>query len=186
MAFFGLTSLGPQDPFNSSLVDTVNLNIFSDEDFESSFRKFDKDGSGFIERDEIQALLEDVYRGPCRQVEVDLFLEKFDQNHDGKISWEEFQSTLMTIRSEVEEQEKEKEASVGIGSEFKSNEEYRRHLHKHTRLDRDPNQKYHTPMTATQEIGWKNHEMPPEQRHAKKSCEETLYAAELVKSGVYY
>mmetsp|Transcript_42290 Transcript_42290/g.72853 ORF Transcript_42290/g.72853 Transcript_42290/m.72853 type:complete len:187 (+) Transcript_42290:101-661(+) len=186
MAFFGLTSLGPQDSFASSAIDQVNLNIFTDNDFEASFRKFDRDQSGFIERDEIQALLEDVYRGPCRQVEVDMFLMKFDQNYDGKISWDEFRSTLETIRAELEEREQQRENGVGIGSEFKSNQDFHASLRKHQRMDRNPNQKYHTPLTATQEIGFKNEEFQPEPRAAKKSCEETLYAAELVKAGVYY
>ena len=42
-------------------------------------------------------------------------------------------------------------------------------------------------LTASQEIGWNNEEAvlkPPER--AKKSCAECVYAAELIKSGVFY
>uniref|UniRef100_A0A7S2V2Y5 EF-hand domain-containing protein n=1 Tax=Fibrocapsa japonica TaxID=94617 RepID=A0A7S2V2Y5_9STRA len=186
MAFFGLTSLGPQDSFATSLLDTINLNIFSDEDFETAFKKVDRDGSGFIERNEIEALLREVYRGDCPRNEVEMFMAKFDTNQDGKISWEEFVSTLCELRQEVEEQEKAKEQRVGPASQFSSNLEYRENMHKHTRLNTGPTDKYNQPMTASQEYGWQHKEVDQAPRAGKKSCEETLYAAELVKSGMYY
>ena len=36
------------------------------------------------------------------------------------------------------------------------------------------------------EIGWSPPESYSAPRAAKKSCEETVYAAELIKAGVYY
>ena len=34
MSFFGLTSLGTQDPFKCDLLDAIDINIFDDEEFE--------------------------------------------------------------------------------------------------------------------------------------------------------
>ena len=36
------------------------------------------------------------------------------------------------------------------------------------------------------EVGWRHAEAAPEPRRGKKSCPETVYAAELYKAGVYY
>jgi hypothetical protein len=76
---------------------------------------------------------------------------------------------------------------VSSGSEFASGEEYRHHIRRHTRMKGGPTDKYGAPITATQDIGWRAHEAelkPPDA--PKKSCDETVYAAELIKSGVFY
>ena len=54
----------------------------------------DTDSSGFIEAGEVKALLDDVYEGNAPSFEVDAFLQFFDKNKDGKISWTEFEQGL--------------------------------------------------------------------------------------------
>ncbi len=69
-------------------------------DYKNAFDKLDKDGSGYIETDEIVALLMDVYgesEGDIPKYEVDAFLEFFDSNKDGKISWDEFERGLGVV-----------------------------------------------------------------------------------------
>jgi len=61
------------------------------EEYRAAFNKLDKDGSGYLEVDEVEALLADVYDGKPPAFEVKTFLEFFDSNNDGRISWEEFE-----------------------------------------------------------------------------------------------
>ena len=90
MAFFGITALGPPNQFQSALVNALGINIFSEEEFQRSFNKVDKDHSGFITSDEVENLLFETYGFPPLEEEVKLFMDEFDTNNDGKVSWEEF------------------------------------------------------------------------------------------------
>ena len=62
--------------------------------YKKAFQKLDKDGSGYIEVSEIQELFDDVYDGNAPRFETEAFLKFFDQNDDGRISWDEFESGL--------------------------------------------------------------------------------------------
>mmetsp|Transcript_4463 Transcript_4463/g.5172 ORF Transcript_4463/g.5172 Transcript_4463/m.5172 type:complete len:478 (-) Transcript_4463:53-1486(-) len=64
------------------------------EDYREAFEKLDRDGSGYIDTNEIEVLLTDVYDGAVPGFEIDAFMNFFDTNHDGKISWEEFEKGL--------------------------------------------------------------------------------------------
>jgi len=61
------------------------------EEYRAAFQRIDTDGSGYLERDEIEALLADVYEGKPPAFEITTFLEFFDSNNDGRVSWEEFE-----------------------------------------------------------------------------------------------
>ncbi|KAL9181432.1 hypothetical protein ACHAXT_010237 [Thalassiosira profunda] len=61
------------------------------EEYRAAFQRIDKDGNGYLERDEIEAMLADVYEGKPPAFEVNTFLEFFDSNNDGRVSWEEFE-----------------------------------------------------------------------------------------------
>lgn len=63
-------------------------------DYRAAFERLDSDGSGYIESSEIRHLFDDVYGGKAPQVEIDAFMQFFDQNNDGKVSWEEFEKGL--------------------------------------------------------------------------------------------
>jgi Ca2+-binding EF-hand superfamily protein len=101
MAFFGITALGPPNQFKSALINALGLNIFSDEEFKATFQRIDRDGSGFITADEVETLLFETYGFPPLEDEVGMFMEEFDTNKDGKISWEEFQAALGRLRDRV-------------------------------------------------------------------------------------
>lgn len=73
-------------------------------DYKDAFDRLDIDGNGFIEASEIQKLFQEVYGdGKVPSYEVSAFLKFFDQNQDGKISWEEFEkgfgATIATAKS---------------------------------------------------------------------------------------
>jgi len=53
MAFFGITALGPQNSFKTSLVNAIGITMFKDEEYKAAFEKIDTDKSGFITMDEV-------------------------------------------------------------------------------------------------------------------------------------
>ncbi len=61
------------------------------EEYRAAFEKLDTDNSGYLERDEIEALLADIYEGDPPAFEVNTFVQFFDSNNDGRVSWEEFE-----------------------------------------------------------------------------------------------
>ena len=103
MAFFGITSLGPPNNFQTSLVSALGINVFSEEEFLQAFAKVDKDNSGFITPDEVEDLLQTTYGFPPLEEEVELFMQEFDLNADGKVSQEEFVATLGRMKKMMEQ-----------------------------------------------------------------------------------
>ena len=69
------------------------------DDYKAAFLKLDQDGSGFLERDEIEAMLSDVYEGTAPAYEIDSFMQFFDSNNDGRVSWEEFEKGFGIVAS---------------------------------------------------------------------------------------
>lgn len=67
------------------------------EEYRAAFQRFDTNGSGFLERGEIEALLADVYKGKPPAFEINAFVEFFDSNNDGRVSWEEFERGLGVV-----------------------------------------------------------------------------------------
>jgi len=61
------------------------------EEYRAAFTRMDTDGNGYLERHEIEAMLAEVYDGKPPAFETTTFLEFFDSNNDGRISWEEFE-----------------------------------------------------------------------------------------------
>lgn len=61
------------------------------EEYRVAFTRMDTDGNGYLERHEIEAMLAEVYDGKPPAFETTTFLEFFDSNNDGRISWEEFE-----------------------------------------------------------------------------------------------
>ena len=184
MAFFGITALGPPNQFKSALVNALGLNIFSDEEFKASFRRFDKDNSGYITADEVESMLFDVYGFPPLEDEVSMFLERFDSNQDGRISWEEFESALQDLRAQVN--------SKATGAkEYKSWNKMRDDRYKHRRMEGELQDKYKQPVTFNQTIGFHHkdplqREITQQERKPIRKCPETKYAEEMIKTGIHF
>lgn len=64
------------------------------QEYKEAFDRIDKDQSGFIEAAEIKDLLREVYNDDPPAFEVKAFMDFFDTNGDGRISWGEFERGL--------------------------------------------------------------------------------------------
>lgn len=53
--------MGVDNPFEHQLVNALAFKLFSEDEFAASFKRIDKDGSGYIEAAEVEALLKETY-----------------------------------------------------------------------------------------------------------------------------
>jgi hypothetical protein len=72
------------------------------EEYKEAFDRLDSNGSGYIEAAEVSELLGDVYDGKTPDFEIETFLNFFDEDGDGKISWDEFQRGLFGMADNVQ------------------------------------------------------------------------------------
>mmetsp|Transcript_13574 Transcript_13574/g.31715 ORF Transcript_13574/g.31715 Transcript_13574/m.31715 type:complete len:615 (+) Transcript_13574:435-2279(+) len=89
------------------------------EDYKEAFDRLDTDKSGFIELSEIQNLFKEAYGGKEEDVppfEIKAFLEFFDTNEDGKISWEEFERGLTSTATATSKTKKDEFADRLLAS----------------------------------------------------------------------
>ena len=175
--FFGLTQLGVQEPLRSNLRDNVDLNWFDDEEFSAAFKSVA--GTGTVDQAGLDRVLEEVFRGPAPAKEGAQF-SAILESEGGSLSYDALMAALPALKAESA-------AGVAVGREFTSSEELRTNLKKHTRMARDPKQKFAVPLTAAQEVGWSDDIKDLNAiRRPKMSCPETQYADIMVKSGVYF
>lgn len=83
-----------------ALKELMSIEAHDVEEYKRAFEKIDKDKSGYIERNEIQMMLREVYGVDPPDYEQNTFLRFFDANNDGKISWGEFEKGLGVVNSE--------------------------------------------------------------------------------------
>jgi len=188
MAFFGLTALGAQNPFDVQSKTYALLCIFEVEEFQEAFEKIDKAGTGHIAITDLAELLKIVYHGPAPDPEYQLFLEKLGgKDRETTIMWEEFGRAYHNLCQWIADKEAASNDGIGAAANYVSYDDMEQSKKKHIRLNYGPKDKLISPLTAVQEIGWNAGEFIEKRTvHGKKSCAETIYASELVKSGVYY
>ena len=69
-----------------------------------------------------------------------VFMEEFDANHDGKISWEEFSQALTNIKEKVNEK-------AQSAKEYTSFNKMKGDRFKHRRMEKELQDKYKLPLT---------------------------------------
>ena len=83
MAFFGLTALGAQNPFQASK-DLVNhLYIFDEKDFNPYYKRF-ADSNGIFQLSKLEKLMECVYKGPVTPIEEEYLKKDYLKDTDYK------------------------------------------------------------------------------------------------------
>lgn len=171
-----ITALGPKNPFSANLLSALGVTHFTNEEMKDTFDEF-TGGSGFVEKSQVYALLRKTYGFEPMPEEMGLFVTALDLGEEGgKLTWEELEAGCDQIR----------ETLGGVSkhaAEYSSADLYRIDHLKHLRLTKDPMDKYKTPMTESQVIGWHEEEVTNE-RFPQKSCAETRFAGAMVKSGV--
>lgn len=93
------------------------------DDYKRAFDKIDEDGSGFIESAEIEALLSDVYEDETPAFEVETFLQFFDSNNDGRISWEEFERGLGVVADQTVADKRRRGSAGALSGSINANDE---------------------------------------------------------------
>jgi hypothetical protein len=73
------------------------------QDYKDAFDRLDTDGNGDIEASEVAELLGEVYEGKTPAFEIEAFMKFFDQNKDGKVSWQEFEFGLGAAMAQKEQ-----------------------------------------------------------------------------------
>ena len=68
----------------------MGVKFFSVEEYQAAFKRIDKDNNGYIDIDEVEKLLEETYGFEPLEEEVEAFMNNFDLNRDGRVTWEEF------------------------------------------------------------------------------------------------
>mgnify|MGYP006280924461 CR=1 FL=1 len=185
MSFFGITAFGPQNPFETKLVSAIGLKFFTEEEFKQAFERIDKDSSGYIEVGEVWNLLKETYGMDPLEEEVEMFMQEFDTNQDGRISWEEFCGALRRLISSLEEKSKK-------ASEVKSFEDWNFMRRKHIRPQGHPHEKFRSPVTSSQVHGFFDDTKVRKDPTATKTnfnrtrCDETKYADTLISGGHFF
>ena len=161
------------------------MQIFSEEEFKAGFDAVSK-GEDFIMYKDLAALLEVVYHGPAPEPELILFQEKFGEDRAEPITWEEFSTAYYELVKKIEHDEATLTGRLGSAAVYTSYDELCKAKEKGLRLPAGPKDNLVAPLTAVQEFGWLAHESVEKRTiHGKKSCPETIYASELVKSGFF-
>ena len=173
--------LPPTNTFNHNKVSNVSNTSTPP----PSLQLFTITKSGTITLEEVEAVLEHVYHGPAPTPEITKFTEFFGTNT--KISWPLFSEGYRCLCEQIKQEGLDCNSNIGSAANYRSYDELQLSTKKHKRTTRAPKDSFVGPLTAVQEIGWNAEEKLEERTiHGKKSCAETIYASELVKSGVFY
>jgi hypothetical protein len=179
MNFFGLTYLGAGA--GSNLIKALNVTSFSDKEFEQAFDQTDKTNKGFIETHEFRILFSRVYGGEPPEYEITFLLDGFKNVTDPRITKEMFMEGIAALREAATERD------PNSATEFKSNQDLKDAMHKHARVQYNPQEKFRTPELTSHEYGWyAQTKVEQTERKPKKNCDETVYAAEMIKTGIYF
>jgi hypothetical protein len=170
--FFGVTALGPANPFTVNLLSALGVMHFSDEEFHDAFGLLAKEG--VIDKKQVFELLTAAYGFEPMPEEVDLFVNQFTLGEEGTLSWEEFHQGIDVMRAKLQ-------AVTEHATEYKSGADLRADRFKHRRIAHGPQEKFKASMTTGQDIGWHEEEVFNE-RFPRQSCNETRYNDAVVAS----
>ena len=194
MSFFGLTALGPKNSFQASRLGQPTLHLFNDDDLKNAFESITAEVGGNakgkrISMETVPKLLDKMYKSRALEHDVQLFVSELESGGCAdEISWDNlrfsFNRTVKKIESKLDNVMQESDSCY-----FGSHSNYRDAMRRHKRVVDDPDKLLSKPLTASQEYGWLSGDgdgagSNPQKIMGKKSCAETIYQSELIKSGV--
>ena len=192
MAFFGLTALGPQNAFAAAARSSRNIQIFEEDDFAGAWEKVIGQRREFAPASEMGKVLKTLFRGPIPpsdQPHIEQALDDARMSFEtpDSIQFDHYMSIMMKLKYEAEIEEKMNEGRPrpSDACEFWSSSQFEESFRKHQRMKINCDEKQFLPLTSTQELGWGKQELHPP-KFPRGGSEITKFAAELVKSGVYY
>ncbi|KAA0158008.1 hypothetical protein FNF28_06431 [Cafeteria roenbergensis] len=190
MAFFGITSKGPQNPFRAATEAALGLALFSKADIEAAFRASCR--SSTIGQDEADEFLVQLYHGPAPAMHEkrlkDRMLEAVGGDYSGRLDLEQLLEVTAALQAEEEAEEAANEsmATTGIFSAKELQEKRARHMRGRGGLGGANT--FTVPQSRTGHAsGW---ELEPSDAEAagkeirpKRKCAETKFAERLLKAG---
>lgn len=184
--------MGPQNSFASAARSSRNIQIFEEENFEAAWDKVIGHRREFAPANEIGNVLKTLFRGPIPpsdQPHIEQALEEARMSFDtpDTISFGHYMAIMMKLRDEAEREEKLNDGRPrpSDACEFVSSLQFEESFRRHQRMKINCDEKQFLPLTSTQEVGWGKQELQPP-KFPRGGSEITKFAAELVKSGVYY
>jgi hypothetical protein len=113
-----------------------------------------------------------------------VFMQEFDLNQDGKVSWEEFQKAMASMKEKMD-------GKAEGAKEYKSFSKLKDDRFKHKRMNGQLQEKYKQPMTANQSTGFYtgdkiSSDIGKMTSYPISKCPETKYAEEMIKTGTLF
>ena len=101
MAFFGLTQLGPQNPFRSTAKQTISVLVFEDQDFITAFNRVDSDKNGFLMLSDLSAVMNRLYKGFPPESETEALRDILSASPSGRFNLDEFISAAHQLQGKI-------------------------------------------------------------------------------------
>ena len=75
---------------NATKREAIYRGLVERSDVRKAFEKYDRDGNGYISRDEFNAVVRDKYQAKLTNTQIQQMMKTVDINEDGKIEYDEF------------------------------------------------------------------------------------------------
>lgn len=187
-SFFGLTALGPNSVFQAASRGQPTLHLFDAEsDLKKAFLASTTENhrnNDVLPTKAIYRVLDIMYLGPAPDTDLQILMKELEGTES--VSWRALSAAFQRAVDKIEAESKLKDDEIG-SNYFGSYHDYRDAMQRHKRTRDGPQTVLERPLTVSQEYGWNiNNNTHKPEIFGKKSCPETIYAAELIKSNVIY
>ncbi|GFR50921.1 hypothetical protein Agub_g13240 [Astrephomene gubernaculifera] len=178
MAFFGLTSLGPQDPIREAkktnheyvfhnfpldhYVEVFNKYLIGDSDISVTL---EVNGDSHIVRAKLGDMLKDVLGRQPRKHEVDSWFTYLDFDRSGVMGLDEYIKGVERLQ--------EFSAGAPTNATYTSYDTQRVEWIHHTRVGYEPQQTLRGPMLTSQEVGWHAPKLTPPEAQVRRTLGST-------------
>lgn len=185
MSFFG-----PKNTFQASLLGQPTLHLFLGDDLKKAFDAVSttSNGNAAIPLEAVPKVMDRMYISKAPSHDVQLLMDELESiGCNESVSWAVLRACFKRAVEKIES--KLDDVMVESTSCYSgSHSSYRDAMRRHKRALIGPEKVLACPLTASQKYGWFGDEAVSSSHKVmgKKSCAETIYQSELIKSGVLY